>query len=338
MMLTRSLACALVLLCGCSSSEGAPGAASPDAGDGVETGGDSDGGSDTGTEGGSDGEAPPEDGAVSSSSKGSGGLACTSTGSVTVDGASYSYCVAKVAGVELKIVEPAGASQPLHLALYFHGDGAGPYQSGLAIKKHAPWTSAHGVLYVAALAPNACSWWLRPSYTVCDANTPVPDSAIDRDGENAQAVQSVVKALRGGWDIADTPVLYGGSSGGSIFLAASFLPMHGDKHPGAYALSCGGDAPFQGQLGWDASNPSRLGATRLFFTYGDKDFVATDVQQAIAFYEPLGFPTDVKVIPETVAEGDSQCGNVGGSYSYDQLGRVVEVWSDYYEAQVGAGR
>ncbi len=268
------------------------------------------------------------------SSQGQGGIACSSMGVASEGGKSYNYCVAKAGSVEMKIAPPAaGGSGPLHLAVYLHGDGAGPYASDLDLRKLAPWASTHNVLLVAALAPNACAWWLKPSYTTCDASTPVPNDAIDTGGENAAALKAAVDALRAGWDIADKPVLFGGSSGGSIFLSASFLPLFGDQFPGAWALSCGGDAPWAGGLAWDGKDPALAGANKLFFTYGDKDFVVPDVLAGIDFYQGLSIPTDVKVIPETVANGKtSHCGNVGGSYSYDQIGRVSEVWASYLVA------
>ncbi|MFO0593461.1 MAG: hypothetical protein U0441_38320 [Polyangiaceae bacterium] len=272
-----------------------------------------------------------DSGPSTGSSHGEGGLTCSKTGVATESGKDYKYCVAKAGSVEMKIVEPAaGGTGPLHLAVYLHGDGAGPYSSDFDLRKLAPWTTAHHVLLVSALAPNACAWWLSPSYTTCDGSTPVPDSAIDTGGENADALKAAIDALRGGFDIADNPVLFGGSSGGSIFLTASFLPLYGDKYPGAWALSCGGDAPFAGSLAWDGMNAALVSANSLFFTYGDKDFVVPDVLQSIEFYKGLSFSTDVKVVPETVASGtNSHCGNVGGSYSYDQIGRVAEVWSAF---------
>ena len=289
----------------------------PDAGTGA-----ADPGPDAGDDAGTD--------AGTGSSHGQGGIPCASTGVVTEGGTSYSYCVAGVGGVEMKIVEPeALGAGPLRLAVYLHGDGAGPYTSGLALRKLAPWTTKHGVLLAAARAPNACAWWLEPSYTTCDAATPIPDSAIDTGGENAAALKAAIDALRAGWDLADSPALFGGSSGGSIFLSASFLPLFGDQLPGAWALSCGGDAPWAGGLAWDGKNPALVGANKLFFTYGDKDFVVPDVTESVAFYQGLSIPTEVKIIPETVAAGTSHCGNVGGSYSYDQIGRVAEVWSSY---------
>lgn len=275
-----------------------------------------------------DAAAPGPD-AGPASSHGTGGLACTSTGVVSSSGMDYGYCVASVAGVEMKVVEPEPGTGPLRLAVYLHGDGAGPYSSGLALRKLVPWTTTHRTLLVAARAPNACAWWLKPSYTVCDGTTPAPDEAIDRGGENAQALLSALEALRAGWDVLDSPVLFGGSSGGSIFLTASFFPLHGDRFPGAYALSCGGDAPWAGGMAWDTTKPALVGASKLFFTYGDKDFVKPDVLGAIAYYQGLAVPTEVKVIAESVAEGTSHCGNVGGSYSYDQIGRVGEVWAGY---------
>ena len=261
------------------------------------------------------------------SSHGAGGLTCSSQGTAAVDGVSYRYCLTTVEGVELKIIEPTISEGPQQLALYFHGDGAGPYQSDFALKKHAPFTSTHNILHVAALAPNRCTWWLEPEYTVCDANTPIPDDAIDREGRNAVAVAAVIEALRAGWDLLDEPVLLGGSSGGSIFLTASFLPKYGDSVRGLYALSCGGAKPWTGSLDWEVTS-AQLDSTKLSFTYGDKDFVEPEVEQGLAFYQGLGFATDVRVVPETVAEGSSHCGNIGGSYSYDQLGRIPEMWAE----------
>lgn len=267
------------------------------------------------------------------SSGGKGGLSCASTGVATENGVDYAYCVAKAGSVEMKIVEPAaGGSGPLHLAVYLHGDGAGPYGSDFDLRRLAPWTTANNVLLVSALAPNACAWWLKPSYTTCDPDVPVPDDAADTGGENAAALKAAIDALRAGWDILDRPVLFGGSSGGSIFLTASFLPLFGDKLQGAWALSCGGDVPWAGGVAWDGEDPALTGAHKLFYTYGDKDFLVPDVLESINFYTGLGIPTDVKVVPETVAAGEnSHCGNVGGSYSYDQIGRVAEVWGSYLE-------
>lgn len=337
MIRTAALAApVLLLIAACSTSPAGSGTSSSTTGTGgtggmagtsgtggmASTGGTGGTTSSSGT-GGTGGTGP-------GSSQGHGGLSCSSTGVASQSGVDYSYCVASAGGVEMKIVEPApSGTGPLRLAVYLHGDGAGPYTSDLALRKLAPWTTQHNVLLVAARAPNACAWWLVPSYTVCDGVTPPPNSAVDIGGENAAALKVALDAIRAGWDIADSPVLFGGSSGGSIFLSASFLPTFGDKYPGVYALSCGGDAPWDGGLSWNDQDPAKVGASKIFFTYGDKDFVVPDVLDAVAFYQSTSIPVDTKVIPETVADGTSHCGNVGGSYSYDQIGRVGDVWSSY---------
>ena len=67
----------------------------------------------------------------------------------------------------------------------------------------------------------------------------------------------------------------------------------------------------------------------MFFTYGDKDFVVPDVEKSVAFYTGAGVPVDTKIIPETGTAGSTHCSNVNGVYSYNQLGRVTEVWGAY---------
>lgn len=271
---------------------------------------------------------PPDAGAGPSSSRGTGGIPCTATGSVSVDGTSYPFCLASVGDVQLKLVVPADTTGPLRLALYLHGDGAGPHDSGLALRKHAPFTTAHRTLYASVRAPNRCAWWLKPSYTTCGGTTPVPEAAKDVEGENAAALVQVIEALRAAFDVLDAPILFGGSSGGAIFLSSSFVPSYGARFPGVHAWSCGGDAPWSGRLDWDARDPATRTATKFFFTYGDKDFLVPDITRAIGFYRDAGLALDTQVVAEDAAPASSHCGNVDGTYSYDQLGRVAEVWAD----------
>ena len=281
------------------------GGSQQDGGDDLDAGAVVDAGVDAGT------DAGP------GSSMGSGGLPCEQTGTVSASGVSYSYCVAQVGSTQLKIIEPAadGSGAPLRLAIYLHGDGARAHTNDTALRLQAPWTHAHRTLYVSVRAPNACAWWLRPEYTACDG-TVLPGD-IDSDGENADALEQAIQALRGGWDLTDGPILFGGSSGGSLFLTASFLPMYGDRFPGAYALGCGGEEPWSGDLGWDSSNPELLGPTKLYFTYGDQDEILAEILRGVAFYRDLEFPLDEKVLP-----GVTHC-------AFDHIGRAVEVWAEY---------
>lgn len=241
------------------------------------------------------------------SSQGAGGLACVRTGSVNTSVGAKSYCVAQVGNVEVKIITPDDLTTnraPLTLALYAHGDGARAYLNDTALRFHAPWTTSHHVLYVAALAPNQCAWWTKPTVNPCDAGVTTADRD---DGLNAASFEAVIAAVRAGWDVSDERVLFGGASGGSIFLSADYLPRHGAAHPGVWALSCGGEVPWAPVTG-------DVTSSFLSFTWGDQDFLLPDITAAVAWFGDAGVPLATKVIP-----GAQHC-------AFDHLGRTVEIW------------
>lgn len=252
-------------------------------------------------------DAGPSDAGVLSS-RGSGGLECERVGrSGDID-----YCVVSVAGVELKVVEPEGATGPLDLALYLHGDGARAYSGDTALRIQAPITRVRPILYVAALAPNGCAWWLSPDYGPCD-DAP---TATDRDvaGANAAALGEAIEALRAAYDLRLDRTLFGGSSGGAVYLTGVHLPVLGDRHPGLYVLACGGGEPFA-SFAWDSSSVP-LDGHELRFTLGDADFLREDVEAGVRTYEELGFD-----VTHTVLEGGIEhCG-------FDHLGLIADAWA-----------
>ncbi|WP_255442030.1 hypothetical protein [Corallococcus sp. Z5C101001] len=286
---------------------------------GVDAGIDAgvDGGTDAGVDAGTDAGVDAGTDAGTGSSHGSGKLPCSRTATVSTDAGTLTYCVAQVGATEVKLIEPkAGiAPGPMRLAIYLHGDGALTYTGSnpRSLFTHGGWTYGHNTLYVTALAPNKCAWWTVPERTDCTTEAPV--EARDLEGKNAAELVGLIEALRRGWDIQDGPILFGGSSGGSIELTASFLPRYGDRYPGIYALSCGGEKPWTGSMDWDAANASLRGGTKFYFTYGDQDFLLQDIQAAEAYFGGLQFPVDDKVIP-----GAAHC-------AFDQVGRVSEVWN-----------
>ncbi|MCP3103978.1 hypothetical protein LZ198_34405 [Myxococcus sp. K15C18031901] len=273
---------------------------------GTEDGGSTDGG--TG-DGGSDG------GTSTGSSGGSGKLPCDSTGTVTQNNQTYTYCVAKVAGTELKLVEPRVGiiASPMHLAIYLHGDGARAHTGNTAPRLQAPWAFENQTLYISALAPNKCAWWTKPSVTNCAVEGTAADR--DLDGDNAKALVEIIDTVRKRWDIIDEPILFGGSSGGSVFLTASFLPRYGDRYRGVYALGCGGEAPWADKLEWDSTNPALRGSTRLFYTFGDQDEYITDIRASITAFRAYAFP-----LTESVIAGAAHC-------AFDHIGGVKDIWA-----------
>jgi hypothetical protein len=242
------------------------------------------------------------------SSRGSGKLTCVRNGTVNTSAGAKSYCVGSVAGVEFKVIEPDDVTSPfpMRLAVYVHGDGARAYVNDTALRIQAPWTTSHHVLYVAVLAPNRCAWWVKPGVNACDGGASVNDR--DLAGSNAVALEQVITAVRAGWDVLDAPMLFGGASGGSIFLSASYLPRYGDSRTGVWALSCGGEIPWSPLVG---ASPEQ---SRLSFTWGDQDFLVPDITQAVGWFTDAGFPVDTRLIP-----GAQHC-------AFDHLGRTTEIW------------
>jgi hypothetical protein len=257
--------------------------------------------------------------AGSLSSQGSGKLVCSRMGSVNTTSGSKPYCVATVAGVELKIIEPDDLLTnrlPMRLAVYVHGDGARAHINDTALRIQAPWTTSHHVLYVSALAPNACAWWVKPGVDACADGGIVTNNDRDLSGFNAQALESAIDAVRAGWNVANSPMLFGGASGGSIFLTASYLPRYGATRRGHVAASCGGEIPWV-PLAWDAGAPD-AGATlptKIYFTYGDQDFLLSDIVAARNWFRGAQFFVDEKIVP-----GAAHC-------AFDHLGRTTEIWN-----------
>lgn len=213
----------------------------------------------------------------------------------------------------MKVAEPVGGSGPLRIAIYVHGDGAGAYESDSAMKALLPWADANHALVVSILAPNRCAWWQLPTQTDCSETAP---PAPDTEGVNADALKAAIDTLKKAYAIAEGPLFYYGSSGGSIFLTRSFLRRYGDAYPGVFALNCGGEKADR-SFAWNVADSSARGATKLVYTYGDKDYLRADIETAIPFYEGLGFPSDHTIVP-----GAEHC-------AFDGHARAVEVWTEY---------
>src|SRR4029079_19633424 len=191
--------------------------------------------------------------------------------------------------VEIEILEPSGGAGPLGLGLYLHGDGAGAYTSGSALRAMTAWADAHHALAAAALAPNGCAWWQSPSHD-CSADS----TDVDEDGENAAALAAALDAVEEGWAVRAAARFYYGSSGGSIFLTDEWIPLEGGRRPGVFALMCGGDASTRTYAG-DPADAQLRARDRLFFTYGDQDFLLDDIRASVKDFRGRGFGVTEKV-------------------------------------------
>jgi predicted esterase len=243
------------------------------------------------------------------SSGGAGGIFCNETVAI----GDRTVCVAEAGGSEFRFVEPTPGNGPLRLIIHAHGDGARTYRDDSAITALLPWADAHHALVVAVQSPNGCAWWQKPSQTDCSGNTP---SDSDYAGVNADALKAVMDLLRSRYDVALQQNYFYGVSGGSIFLTHAFLRRYGNQYPGVYALQCGGQRPGMDFM-WDVSDATERSVTKLYFTYGDRDFLKSYIEAAIPFFMEVGFPVDQTVVP-----GATHC-------DFDLNGRTLEVFSDY---------
>jgi hypothetical protein len=258
--------------------------------------------------------APPDAGnptdAGQSSSKGTGGFACSQTGDL---GGGRGYCQTTIQGVEVRLADAApGENGPVSLGIYVHGDGAAAYKSNGAIKALLSWADLRHVRLLAVLAPNGCAWWQKPTHD-CASAVEEPDTL----GENTVAFEAVLAQARARYDINFDPTFYYGSSGGTIFLAGAFLPKYGDVYPGAFAMNCGGTQQKKSDFTWNPDDAAARGSTKLWFTYGDQDFLKDDEHTSAVFYTGLGFPVDEKILPGAV-----HC-------AFDSHARAKEVWSEF---------
>jgi pimeloyl-ACP methyl ester carboxylesterase len=238
-------------------------------------------------------------------SGGKGGLTCTSR----VDVAGRSICTAKIGSVEVRILEPMGGSGPMRLGLYLHGDGAAAHKSGSVFKPMIAWADAQHGLGVSFLAPNGCAWWQAPTHD-CTSQQTDPDLA----GANAAALVTAIDAVMKAFDVRTDGMRYYGASGGSIFLTDEWLPLQAGTYPGVFAVMCGGDASAR-PYAWNASDAALRAKNPLWFTYGDKDFLLTDEQAAVAAFKGKGFAVTEKVLPNL------------GHCEFDAHGEAIGIWS-----------
>lgn len=292
------------------------GAATGGSGGGEQTGGDGSGGSpsDVGGAGGTsssgEGGGDATGGAgggtdAHPSTHGSGGLSCTPETTLNDE---QPYCFTDIGPVELKVFVPNdGNPEPMQLAIYLHGDTANGYYEDWGFEGLSAWATANHVLFVAALAPNGCSWW-RPDYSC----------SIDEydDGSNADELVAAIDAIGEAHDIYTDSILFVGYSGGSTFLTRHYVPMYGDSRPGVVVANCGGVEPQP--FDWSPTAETRA-AVPLYYTFGSEDWMTEYIYPSIEAYEGLSFPVDVREEP-----GYGHC---DGDYDWDA--RTLGLWEQH---------
>jgi predicted esterase len=194
------------------------------------------------------------------------------------------YCLATVGSLELKVFVPSDRAPDAPLAVYLHGDTANGYYEDWGFEALVPWAMANGVVFVAALAPNGCSWWRDEDECSWEIE--------DEDATNADALHEALLAVAAAYDARADGVRYVGYSGGSTFLTGHFLPLYGDVHPGVIVANCGGEEPIY-DFAWDTSDARLRDRNPIVYTFGGADFMREYIEPAIVLYSDLGFSVTV---------------------------------------------
>lgn len=229
----------------------------------------------------------------------------------------YEYCLRTIGDVEVKVFTPDTLEAGAPIAIYLHGDTANGYYEDWGYEWLLDWTRSNGIIFVAALAPNGCSWWRHPNE--CSR------WIEDEDGYNSDALARVIDTVGQDWGAATDGIRYVGYSGGSTFLTGHFVPLYGKEYPGIVAAHCGGQGPIY-DFTWDHRTDVVRERIPLEFTWGSRDFMGgyggeyDYVQEAIDFYDDIGWPR----VGALEIDGLGHC---GASYDWDQ--RTIDLWEAY---------
>jgi hypothetical protein len=242
------------------------------------------GGSAAGGMGGSAGKASGGSNSGAAGQTGLGaGVPCSQP--FETEGSDLSGCIAEVAGVTMKFF-PLAAQVPVErVAVYLHGDGAVDWEGWYPfLAETVEWCKARNILVVAPLSPVAY-----------DEDPPEMRSFGAAFDDQAEQVGGALEQFLDAYAAPHTGLLYWSMSGGSWFATSSFLPLFGERLPGAYALSCGA-SEFWFDYAWDIAGSARS-QNQLLFNYGTEDFLKPGELASAQKFEGDGFRVSVKTHP-----------------------------------------
>ena len=128
------------------------------------------------------------------------------------------------------------------LAVYLHQDEADDWYSNWAFDVIASWALSKDIMIVAPLAP---SLYEDGTHGYGAAGT---EDTVNAIGPLLTKFKKTYAPTK--------PTLFWGRSGGSWFMTTWLIPSYGDRLPGLYVPSCGGDVSIPSAWAWD---PARVG-------------------------------------------------------------------------------
>jgi hypothetical protein len=195
-------------------------------------------------------------------------------------------CQSTIDGIDVKFFPLAPGHAVKHLAVYLHQDEADDWYSNWAFPPIAEWTTPRDIMIVAPLAPS-----------LYEDGTHGYGAAGDVD--TVSQVGPVLLKFLKAYKASPERTYYWGRSGGSWFMTSWFIPQFGQKMPGIFVPSCGGDVSNFMAWAWSPEQRSEArDRTSILFNYGAKDFLAMPIEQGMAEYREKGFHVESLVDPE----------------------------------------
>lgn len=194
-------------------------------------------------------------------------------------------CETTVAGIQVKFFPLAEGVKASRLALYLHGDTAGDWKNPFVAINFASWAVQNKVLIV------------MPLSTAKYDDDPVGDQSYGAaQPADAEKLATMVENFVGYFKTPRNNLLYSGVSGGPWFMASSYIPHIAGRFPGLFALSCGASTHWN-KAKWDFTDAAVRSKIKIFFNYGDKDFLRPGNEKSFDYYQKAGFEVSRLVHP-----------------------------------------
>jgi hypothetical protein len=227
------------------------------------------------------------------------GITCTKS---TVIAKTKKICETVVQGIKVKFVPLADGVKVSRLAFYLHGDTAGDWKNPFVVSPIVEWAASKKVLIV------------MPLSTAKYDDDPEGDQSYGAaQPEDAEKLSKLVGEFVSAYKTPSDNLLYYGTSGGPWFMTSSFIPIVAGRYPGLFALSCGASTFWQ-KAQWSYKDATIRNKIKIFFNYGDKDFLLSGEEKSYAYYEKEGFVVSKKVYP-----GASHC-------DHDVTNATIAFW------------
>ncbi|RYZ55451.1 MAG: hypothetical protein EOP07_14185 [Proteobacteria bacterium] len=210
------------------------------------------------------------------------GISCSSS---AVIAKTKKICEATVQGIKVKFVPLAEGVKVSRLAFYLHGDTAADWKNPFVVAPFVEWAASKQILLVMPL-----------STARYEDDKEGDQSYGAAQPEDAEKLAKLVGEFVAAYKTPSDNLLYFGTSGGPWFMASSYIPVVGGRYPGLFALSCGASTFWQKAL-WSYKDSSIRSKIKIFFNYGDKDFLLSGEEKSYAYYETQGFVVSKKVYP-----------------------------------------